>query len=194
MMPLIKIVLIVLCWLSTTIYAADQQTYYRNFWNPTYHGRLLNYCIPAQKECGMPVANRYCELMGYDHASKIIVANNVGLTNYFGTCNGCKGWNCKGFSEIVCVAKTLHKPARDYYFRLKKFVVPRFNHERVDWCYQDSQGCGKRAASSFCRRMGFLRAQSFKKESHVTATRSLGNQKLCFGEHCQAFSSITCYR
>lgn len=183
------------CFFLSAAHASDnQQSYYRSFWSPTFHGRSLDYCLPAQKECGSAVADRYCRLMGYDKSSKSTIAYNVGLTNYFGGCSGCKGWTCNGFKRISCVAETRHKPTKDYYFRSKKFVFPRFNHYRVDWCYKNGQDCGKRAAFSFCRHMGYMREQHYEKESHVAATRAIGNQRLCFGDDCNAFSSITCYR
>lgn len=174
--------------------AANQANYYRTFWNPQYHAKRLDYCLDDKKTCGKAVANRYCQAMGYDKATEFTIAYDVGVTHFFETCVGCKGWNCQSFKKINCVAKHLHEPTRPYYFRYREFAYPRFNHYRIDWCYQQQQGCGKRAAISFCRRMGYSKATSYTKETHVRATRALGNQRLCFGEQCDGFKRVTCYR
>lgn len=171
-----------------------QQNFYRNFWSPTYHIQRLNYCTLDGKQCGLAVASQYCKMLGYEKASEEIIDYNVGLTNYFLIRAQCKGWNCNGFTLITCVGNFPHKPAKDYYYRLKRFVFPRFGHYRVDWCYENGQGCGQHAAHSFCRRMGFMNAHEYKKQEHVSATKAIGNHKLCFGKTCDGFSSITCYR
>jgi hypothetical protein len=42
--------------------------------------------------------------------------------------------------------------------------------------------------------MGFIKAKNFVKEVGVSATKAIGSQELCFGERCNAFESIICYR
>lgn len=174
--------------------AANSELVYRNFWNPTYHGQRLNYCSHTSNKCGLKIANCYCRMMGYKNADKQIIDHNIGITNDLLSRAQCRGWRCNGFMLIRCVGKIEHKPARSFYYRSRQFVFPRFDHYRVDWCYEDGRGCGQRAASSFCRRMGYQHAQSFKKQEHVPATKALGNQRLCFGPECNAFSHISCYR
>lgn len=188
---------ICLFYASAAVMAASSsqlENYYRTFWSPQYRAKPLDYCLADKKNCGKVVADRYCQTMGYDKSTKHVVAYDVGVTNYFATCIGCKGWNCQAFKQITCSAKHLHQPTRPYYFRARQFVYPRFNHYRVDWCYESGQGCGERAAFSFCRRMGYSKAKNFQRDPHIAATRALGNQRLCFGESCNGFKSITCYR
>ena len=170
------------------------QDYYRNFWSPAYHGQRLDYCSSGERECGLPVANRYCQLMGYEKASQQVIDYTARSTHYMDSTKGCKGWHCKGFLLVRCLGELTHKPVSAYYYREQVFVFPRFNHSRVDWCYEDGKGCGARAAHSFCRRMGYMRAQKYKMEAHVAQTRALGNHKWCVGHACNAFSRITCYR
>ncbi len=172
----------------------SEQNFYRNFWNPTYHIQRLNYCTVDGKICGLGVATRYCQMMGYNKADQQIIDYNVGLTNYLLSRVMCKGWECNGFMLIRCVDKMSHTPPKNYYYRSAKFVFPRFGNYRVDWCYKEGHGCGQKVAYSFCRRMGYMKAQHYKKEPHVSATKALGNQKLCFGNECSGFSSISCYR
>ena len=189
------LVLFVMIFLSLQATAAEkQQQFFRDFWNPTFHTQRLNYCSPDGKECGLPVANKYCSMMGYERADKASIDYNIGLTNYLLSGAKCKGWRCNGFKLITCVGSFSHQSQKNYYYRSQRFVFPRFNHYRIDWCYENGRGCGKRAAYSFCRRMGYMNAQYFKKQDDVAATKALGNQKLCFGDECRGFDSITCYR
>lgn len=174
--------------------AGKTDEYYRNFWHPLYNAERLNYCAADEKECGIKVATRYCQMMGYDYADQHIIAYNVGLTHYIDSDASCKGWQCNGFMTIRCVGKTSHTPPQPYYYRSQRFVYPRFNNYRVDWCYEKHGKCGRVVADSFCRRMGYMRAQEYAKQEHVAATKALNDQELCFGQECSGFSSITCYR
>jgi hypothetical protein len=146
------------------------------------------------KECGLAMATRYCKIMGYAKASGERIDYNVGVTNYLSTRFQCKGWGCNGFKWITCRGVFSHTPKRSYFYRSKRYVFPQFDHYRVNWCYENEKGCGKQAASSFCRRMGYTRVLSYQKQTNVPATQALGNQKLCFGPTCQGFSEIICYR
>lgn len=179
---------------STVYQKKPTENFYRNFWSPTYHAQRLNYCTLDGKECGLAVASKFCKMMGYKKATKATIEYNVGLTYFISTKALCQGWRCNGFSLITCMQNFSHTPAQHYYYRLQNFAFPRYEHYRVDWCYQDGKGCGYKAAHSFCRRMGFMNAKSYKKQEHVQATKALGNQKLCFGEECEGFSSIICHR
>lgn len=166
----------------------------RSFWHPTFLGQRLSYCSMNGLECGKEVANRYCQILGYDHASKNIIAYNIGLANYIDTRAQCKGWQCNGFMTIDCVLNLSHKPPKGYHYQEKKFAYPRYNDYRISWCYDKETGCGRRAANSFCSRMGFAQAKKFIKESNVNATQAIGNHELCFGERCEAFKQIVCSR
>ncbi|MDF1757145.1 MAG: hypothetical protein P1U74_02460 [Legionellaceae bacterium] len=177
----------------------DNLSYSRDFWSPKYHDKQLSYCLLYdKKKCGNDVANMYCKKMGYDRSSKSIIANNVGYTIFLDGCreckHTCKGWNCNGFKLIRCVNDISHNPVKSYYFRSKTFVYPRYKKYRVAWCYENDQQCGRRAADSFCKRMGYMKEQSYVIDKEVNATKSLGDSKLCFGDECLAFSRITCYR
>ncbi|KTD18890.1 hypothetical protein [Legionella jordanis] len=175
-------------------FAAYKDNMYRNFWLPKYHGERLNYCSLDGKACGIKLAHRYCRLMGYEYADQAVIAHNVGLTNYLFCRARCKGWRCNGFKNIRCVAKVRHAPPKPYHYRYRRFVFPRFERYRVDWCYDGSRGCGRRAAFSFCRRMGYLNTRGYKIEKCIAATKAIGNQKLCFGVLCNAFEYIDCSR
>lgn len=174
--------------------ANTSAVYYRSFWSPLYQGHRLDYCSLNHRECGLPIAHRYCQMLGYEKAVRAIIDYNVGLTHFLATRHQCKGWTCNGFMLIRCAAKMRHKPVREYYYRAKKFILPRYQHYRVAWCYQKGKGCGQKAAFSFCRRMGYTKTIEFHQQKKVLATREIGDKRLCFGDTCRGFSSITCYR
>lgn len=193
----VQIILLVLLgfFILTPLHAEDKAArYYRNYWYPTYHVQPLNYCKLDHQSCGHLVANRYCQIMGYEKAVQIIKDNNVGVSNYIESKTRCIGWQCDGFRLIRCMKHQKHQPIADAYYRSKRFVFPRFNHYRVDWCYNNHQQCGARSAFSFCRRMGYLKATDFAIDKRALATKSLGDHQLCFGPKCRSFQSITCYR
>lgn len=188
-------VLVLTIAMSNVFASGSREAYHRNFWHPMFHGERLAYCSFTTKECGASVANHYCEMMGYMRSDQQIIAHNVGLSNYIDFPLHCKGWRCNGFKTIRCVSDMVHQPAKAYYYRYRRFVFPRFNHYRVDWCYDgNKKQCGRKVAASFCKRMGYLETKGFAIEQHVAATKAIGNQKLCFGPCCNAFKQITCYR
>ena len=185
---------LLLLWVVSAHALTRDEIFHRDFWSPTYHIKRLNYCTPNGKECGLPLASRFCKLLGYVKADKVLIEYNVGETNYFPTAASCKGCQCNGFKLIRCMGYISHKPSNRAYYRNMRYVFPRFEGSRVDWCFDKEQGCGQRAANSFCRRMGYRRANAYKRQEHVLATRTIGSQRLCFGTMCRGFHYITCYR
>lgn len=174
--------------------AVRDEIIHRSFWQPTYHGVPLNYCLPDGTSCGYKVANRYCCILGYERASQQLIANNVGMSIYLSNGQKCSNWRCNGFKVIHCTKRLSHRPAEDYHYRLRHFYYPRYKHYRVAWCYDGKTGCGRRAAHSFCRRLGFTKSHRYTIEKDIAATQAIGNQKLCFGKGCNAFKEISCYR
>lgn len=168
---------------------------YRDFFYPKFDAMRLAYCNQDRSVCGKEIANKYCKIMGYDKAGKIRKEHNVGLTKYAGTQLQCKGWKCDGFKWITCIESLEQKPTAVYYYRYRAFEAPRFDNYRVAWCYKDKRkGCGQRAATAFCRHMGYKKARGIVKDNKIAATRSLGDGTLCFGASCNGFRHITCYR
>lgn len=195
MQSLFKTILFALIFLCLNVAVAGLNTkdkLFRNIWHPGYHCNRLAYCDGPY--CGKPVADQYCQRLGYDCSTKDIVAYNVGLTHALSNRERCKGWRCDGFLLITCMAHLSHQPPRPYHYREREFVFPRYNNYRVDWCYERDEDCGARAANAFCDHLGFLKAIYFEKECHVNATKTIGSQELCFGPECTAFRTIICYR
>lgn len=180
--------------IAVTCFAVDKGAYYRDFWNPRFQGAIVSYCTQDGKICGSKIASEYCQLMGYLRADKYIKAWNTGLTHFIDTPRVCTGWTCHGFKKIRCVGENRHKPPKAAYYRLRHYVYPRMDHYRVAACKEGKTQCGRSAAQSFCRRMGFESVHRFKIVAGVPATKTLGNQQLCFGKTCKAFAWIDCFR
>lgn len=104
--------------------SSKQNLAFRNFWHPTYLGQRLDYCTLDGKECGKEVANRYCQMLGYDYSTQNVIAYNVGLTNYLGSKAQCKGWRCNGFMTIACAIGLSHTPPKPYHYREKNLPYP----------------------------------------------------------------------
>ncbi|HCA89066.1 MAG: hypothetical protein CMF38_01280 [Legionellaceae bacterium] len=173
---------------------APADAFYRDFEQPMYHGARLHYCT-FEGQCGRLVADHYCQLMGYNKTDKFKIAHNVGLTHYIGApARRCQGWRCDGFKLIRCRGSFSHHPPKPYHYRRERFYYPRYNHFRVDWCLDGRTQCGRQAAYSFCRRLGFSSVRHYELDKHVPATKAIGNQKLCFGFECHAFRQIECFR
>lgn len=174
--------------------AATTNSESRAFWHPQYRGLHLAYCSYDKQQCGKSIADKYCQQMGYERSDRSVIANNIGLSNYLNTRLRCKGWECNGFALIDCYKKISHKPAAEYYYTKKRFHYPRFRGYRVDWCYDDGKQCGSKVAQSFCKRLGYMRSNQYRREKSVYASKTLGDRKLCFGSQCNGFEFIDCSR
>lgn len=187
-----KFMILVFCIVSMTVHAhvtADQ--YYRSFWTPVLQGQRLDYCTSGARVCGLPLADRFCKIMGYESAAQAKIDYNVGFTRHLDNASICKGWSCHGWRMIQC--KSQFKPQGNNILK-QVFYYPRMHWARVDYCYMQGHGCGKRAAYAFCRSMSYEHVSSFKKQAHVLSTCTLGEQQRCFGSRCNGFAHITCTR
>ena len=193
-MKRIKVILCTFFILMSLTVSASNDSYFRDFWYPTYHINALNYCTLNKAHCGRKVADRYCQLMGYPKADTFRINHNVGYTHYIDSRATCLGCRCDGFTWIRCMKPMIHQPVKTYYYRFRQFINPRYEGCRVDWCYREGQGCGAKPAHSFCRRMGYLKASDYQVDLMAYKTKTLGNHVLCFGKKCKAFRTITCYR
>ncbi|MDP3559429.1 MAG: hypothetical protein Q8R79_03655 [Legionellaceae bacterium] len=173
---------------------AGNMIYHRSFWYPFYQGHPLAYCDAKQTHCGLAIAKMYCKMLGYGSADKMVIAHNMSETQYFMSSQRCRGWRCDGFQTINCVGKIPNNPPESYHYRKYHFVYPRYQQARVDYCLDGVHNCGKAAAYSFCRRMGYMQQKGFAKQEMAGSTKALGNQKPCFGKKCVSFQYIDCYR
>ncbi|MCX7115597.1 MAG: hypothetical protein NTW08_06805 [Gammaproteobacteria bacterium] len=183
-------------WAATcTAKPLNDPTFFRSFWTPQYEGLPLSYCLIDGTTCGLKVATAYCRWMGYEKADHSLIAYNLGLTRYFPTRLRCDNWQCHGFKTIRCVGQMKDVSMRPNHYRKAHFVVPRYLGNRVDWCeFGGRKKCGRPAAFSFCRRLGYMKTIGFAPDAQAGSTEAIGNQRRCFGLMCKGFRYIDCYR
>lgn len=75
----------------------------------------------------------------------------------------------------------------------KTYQDPMYKGARLDWCRDWAKNCGKPAAVAFCQNKGFATAATFKQDKDPGgSTKVIGSGKMCEGDNCTSFSSITC--
>lgn len=177
--------------------ATTSPMFYRDYWSPLYHGERLAYCDRDDQRCGHDIAQSYCQMMGYDDVRHYRIARNIGLTYYWDRGGQCRGWQCDGFDWIECVGQfTQHeqRALEHQAVQIKRFIYPRDQNHRVDWCYRLHQECGRRAAYAFCRQHGYDAVVSYAVDDKTPATRTLKEGALCYGDTCKGFKFIRCRR
>jgi hypothetical protein len=92
-------VAVVLTALTTAPALAGSAT--KTFYNPTYGGYPLDYCVFWSRACGMPSANRYCSNKGLEGAVKF-VKRPSSPTKLQGSGQICQGPTCASFHSITC--------------------------------------------------------------------------------------------
>jgi len=78
----------------------------------------------------------------------------------------------------------------------RTYHKPRYQDQRLDWCLEWGQNCGKAAADAFCQRRRFTGASQFRAErvGPAQATRLIGTNQICANQtFCTGFEFITCY-
>ena len=73
----------------------------KTFYNPTYKGFPLDYCVYWSQACGKPAADRYCQGRGLQ-AAVSFGKRPSSPTKLQGTGQICQGPNCASFSSITC--------------------------------------------------------------------------------------------
>jgi hypothetical protein len=76
----------------------------------------------------------------------------------------------------------------------RTFNVPKQGGQRLDWCFNWSEGCGEQAANAWCAARGYTNATEFGKAEDVPPTRLIGTGAVCDQAFCDSFSHITCTR
>ena len=74
----------------------------------------------------------------------------------------------------------------------RQFKHPKYDGNRLDWCYTYQQDCGKKAADAYCVYREYDAATTFTKAPAVGLTRTIGDHSLCADSQCDSFLQITC--
>ncbi|MBA2653614.1 MAG: hypothetical protein H0U71_00915 [Gammaproteobacteria bacterium] len=90
-------------------------------------------------------------------------------------------------SPTVPVVKTVRRKVTKIYRK------PKMGNLRVDCCLKLNKECGKPAADSFCRSMGFKQSVNCKIDSNrCTPTFIIGTQTICSQPFCKGFDEVEC--
>lgn len=79
----------------------------------------------------------------------------------------------------------------------RTFSYPRVGGNRLDWCREWAQNCGKPAADAFCRQRGFQRSSNHAIDHDIglsQPTQIIGTGQVCNQNFCDGFRQITCVR
>ena len=163
----------------------DTQEDTLTFDDPTHHGKLVDYCLTFQDDCGKPAADRYCEEKHYGEAidfPKRQSYDEPTLTlEEHATCSP-EHNICNTFDYITCRVKT------------QTFYDPKEHTYALDSCLEFETECGKPAADAFCENQGYGDATEFVLIEAQEKTMTIGNHAVCDHDwhECSTFASITC--
>jgi len=83
--------------------------------------------------------------------------------------------------------------------RTKTFKEPMYDENfRLDYCAEwgNKQSCGQKAATTWCKKQGYLRAIEYPPEKvgkeGETTTKLIGDGRPCEKAFCTSFKKITC--
>ncbi len=79
----------------------------------------------------------------------------------------------------------------------QRFLAPELGSYRLDVCLRRGAECGEPAAGIWCRQRGYHHASAWEQDRATNASQPtllLGEGRLCSGNGCQGFASITCAR
>ena len=168
---------------------SDQGTVHTQPTHPTLQPtRRIDYCYHQGSDCGAPAAHAFCQLTHGEGfvASRFAMEADIGSTEtptwILGDGLDCTSPGCDGFAHIECSDTTFTS------------THPMHGDRAVDWCLTYGQDCGQPAADRWCevgRGAGWY-ATSFAQATYVGSTRTIGDDALCDGDHCEGFTHIDC--
>ncbi len=192
-----------LCLLGLPIQPA--QSAQKTFVNPKLGASRLDYCLEWGASCGEPAATAWCKTKGYQKSVDAEEDHDIGATTptrLLGSGAVCDQSYCDGFTFITCATATLPPPplpppplppatAKQIFFK------PKYNGVRLDWCFDEGEGCGKQAADAWCDDQGFDEAIKFRIASAIgplKPTVYIGSGQTTLKPLANAFKSITCVK
>lgn len=173
--------------LSFSVLSAVALPSTKRYYEPELDGYRLDWCKEWGNNCGYPAALAYCEAKGYRMASSYPKDNNIGeTTKVFNSGQLCSSSHCDSFRYIDC-----SQP---------KFVEPKYEGYRLDWCKNFAAQCGEPAADEFCQAHGFSQATTWAIDHNIGTTKLIGDAdelytgsgSLCTASWCDGFAYIYC--
>jgi hypothetical protein len=200
-----KTIHVVLGVLALGIAADIAQAAPKTFVNPKIGSNRLDWCLNWGSGCGEPAATAWCKTKGYNKSIDSEEDQNIGdssPTRLLSTGAVCDQPYCDGFTFITCASSLappppLPPPPLPPASAKQIFFKPKYNGVRLDWCYDEGEGCGKQAADAWCDEQGFDEAIKFKIASGVgplKPTIYIGSGETTLKPLANAFRSITCVK
>lgn len=98
---------------------------------------------------------------------------------------------CNDMKKTILVLALL-ATAAPAHAAVKNYFTPQQNGVRLSSCLADNMTCGKAVADAFCRGEGYAESILFSREA-VNEAKLLGEEALCSGAQCEAFTRIKCF-
>lgn len=80
----------------------------------------------------------------------------------------------------------------------RNFFSPTVGGDRLSFCVNAGDACGKPIADAWCRAVGFEEAMNYQRGSaglnRPALTRYADTGGICTGSTCESFQQIKCYR
>lgn len=100
-------------------------------------------------------------------------------------------------SLVVASVGALLLAAGPAHAEVRTFRNPQHQGYRLDYCRSSGGACGERVATQWCRGRGYEYASDWAIDRDIGAlspTMSIDESRVCRGERCDGFTSITCGR
>lgn len=157
------------------------------FNNPRWGGNRLDVCLTWGRDCGQPVADRFCQRKQYRRALSFetLRVGDSEPTQLLMSKTVCRGSFCTAMMSITC---------DEPFPREQIFVNPNIDGYRLDHCRVWANECGKPAADAFCSEMGYSRAlhEFTDADPGYANTIVIGSRQVCRGSFCTGFQMIVC--
>jgi len=80
----------------------------------------------------------------------------------------------------------------------RNFFTPTVGGDRLSFCVNSGNACGKPIADAWCRAIGFEEALNYRRDStgttRPTVARYADTGGVCSGPECESFRQIKCWR
>lgn len=96
---------------------------------------------------------------------------------------------------LTAMAPVLSEPSNA---GTRNFFTPTVGGDRLSFCVNAGDACGKPIADAWCRAVGFEEALNYRRDHAGTnrpnVTRYADTGGVCSGQGCESFGQIKCWR
>jgi hypothetical protein len=150
----------------------------------------VDWCLNWATNCGKPAADAFCDARGFKQAVSFQSEITGGPTWVAGDRKICLHPACGALAAVACEGEADRKS----FTLVDEFPTLTINHVPIATCLQPSRECGKPAADSVCRAIGFTRATHFSEAPGGGPIVHFGDGTPCTGEKCRVLAGVICSR